>query len=223
MASHHAVIAIDGPAASGKSSVARSLAGELGFAYVNSGSLYRAVAWLVNERSIVPEDAHAVTALLKQTPFHFGLQDNASVISVDGINPEPYLRSEAVNRAVSRVSTLRVVREFLLEPLRAYAEQANLIMEGRDIGSTVFPDTPYKFYIDASPEVRAQRRAAQGQQDDLAFRDRLDASRASSPLAIAPDAHVVDTSRLSINEVVESVLELLRAKGLRWTHNDDHA
>ena len=88
-------------------------------------------------------------------------------------------------------------------------------MEGRDIGSTVFPQTPYKFYIDASPEVRARRRAAQGQQDNLAFRDRLDASRTASPLAIAPDAQVIDTSELSLDEVVGLVLRRLEEKGLQ--------
>ncbi|MBV8900377.1 MAG: (d)CMP kinase, partial [Verrucomicrobia bacterium] len=168
MAAHHySVIAIDGPAASGKSSVARRLAAELRFAYVNSGSLYRAIAWLANERAVKPDDARAVAALLEQTSFRFELRNHASVISIDGVNPEPYLRSEAVNDVVSKISALKAVREFLLGPLRQYAERANLIMEGRDIGSAVFPDTPYKFYIDAAPEVRARRRAAQGQQDNL--------------------------------------------------------
>ena len=160
MAAHYSVIAIDGPAASGKSSVARRLAAELQFAYVNSGSLYRAVAWLANDRAVKPDDSQAVARLLRQTSFRFDLRNNASVVSIDGVDPEPYLRSEAVNSVVSKISALNVVREFLLGPLRRYAERANLIMEGRDIGSAVFPDTPYKFYIDASPEVRARRRAA---------------------------------------------------------------
>jgi cytidylate kinase len=177
--------------------------------------LYRAIAWLANDRAVKPDDSQAVANLLSQTSFSFGLRDNVSVISIDGVDPEPYLRSEAVNNVVSRISALNVVREFLLGPLRQYAEQANLIMEGRDIGSTVFPGTPYKFYIDASPEVRARRRAAEGQPDDLAFRDRLDASRTSSPLAIAPDAQVVDTSELSLDQVVALVLQRLEEMGLR--------
>jgi CMP/dCMP kinase len=215
-AHHYSVIAIDGPAASGKSSVARRLAAELRFAYVNSGSLYRAIAWLANERAVKPDDARAVATLLEQTSFRFELRNHASVISIDGVDPESYLRSEAVNGVVSKISALNVVREFLLGPLRQYAERANLIMEGRDIGSAVFPDTPYKFYIDAAPEVRARRRTAQGQQDNLASRDRLDASRTIAPLTIAPDAQVVDTSELSLDQVVALVLQRLEEKGLRW-------
>ncbi|MBV8901310.1 MAG: (d)CMP kinase [Verrucomicrobia bacterium] len=215
MAAHHSVIAIDGPAASGKSSVARRVAAELRFAYVNSGSLYRAIAWLANDRAVKPDDSQAVAKLLSQTSFRFDLRNNASAISIDGVDPEPHLRSEAVNNVVSKISALNVVREFLLGPLRQYAEQANLIMEGRDIGSAVFPDTPYKFYIDASPEVRARRRAAEGQQDNLSSRDRLDASRTIAPLKIAPDAEVVDTSDLSLDQVVALVLRRLEEKGLR--------
>lgn len=216
MAARYFVIAIDGPAASGKSSVARRLATELRFTYVNSGSLYRAIAWLANERAVKADDSQAVAALLRQTSFRFDLRNNASFISIDGVNPEPHLRSAAVNDVVSKISALNVVREFLLGPLRQYAERANLIMEGRDIGSAVFPDTPYKFYIDASPEVRARRRAAEGQLDNLASRDRLDASRTLAPLAIAPDAELVDTSELSLDQVVALVLRRLEEKGLRW-------
>ncbi|MBV9998811.1 MAG: (d)CMP kinase [Verrucomicrobia bacterium] len=215
MAARYSVIAIDGPAASGKSSVARRLAAELRFTYVNSGSLYRAIAWLANERAVKADDSQAVAALLRQTSFRFDLRNNASFISIDGVDPEPHLRSAAVNNVVSKISALNVVREFLLGPLRQFAERANLIMEGRDIGSAVFPDTPYKFYIDASPEVRARRRAAEGQQDNLASRDRLDASRTLAPLAIAPDAEVVDTSELSLDQVVALVLRRLEEKGLR--------
>lgn len=216
MGARYSVIAIDGPAASGKSSVARRLAAELKFAYVNSGSLYRAIAWLANERAVKADDPEAVARLLRQTSFRFDLRNNASIISIDGVDPEPHLRSEAVNNVVSKISALNVVREFLMDPLRRYAEQGNLIMEGRDIGSAVFPDTPYKFYIDASPEVRARRRAAEGQPDNLAVRDRLDASRTIAPLAIARDAQVVDTSELSLDEVVELVLRRLEEQGLRW-------
>ena len=215
MAAKYSVIAIDGPAASGKSSVARRLAAELRFAYVNSGSLYRAIAWLANVRAVKPDDSQAVARLLRQTSFRFDLRNDVSVVSIDGVDPEPHLRSEAVNEVVSKISELNVVREFLLGPLRQYGERTNLIMEGRDIGSTVFPDTPYKFYIDASPEVRARRRAAQGQPDNLASRDRLDASRTLSPLAIAPDAQVVDTSELSLDQVVALILQRLEEKGLR--------
>ncbi len=220
------VIAIDGPAASGKSSVARRLAHELDFAYVNSGSAYRAVAWLALWRGGAPggppppaaggarADAPALAALLARTDFRLGLRDKVSYILVDGVDPEAHLRSVEVNRVVSEVSALRPVRDFLLEPLRSYARDGDLIMEGRDIGSTVFPHTPYKFYIDASPGVRARRRAAEGLRDDLVVRDRLDSSRVSSPLTVAPDALVVDTSALDLEGVVRLVLARLRERGL---------
>jgi cytidylate kinase len=208
------VVAIDGPAASGKSSVSRRLAGELGFAYVNSGSLYRAITWLAHERGVAPDDAPAVSRLLRETSFRFELCDQTALIVVDGVNPEPFLRSTVVNQLVSRVSTLSIVREFLLTPLRGYADLGDLIMEGRDIGTTVFPDTPHKFFIDASPEVRARRRVAEGQRDDLSYRDRLDSSRAASPLFVAADSRVIDTSNLNLDEVVAMVLRYLREGGV---------
>ncbi|HEY0790412.1 MAG TPA: (d)CMP kinase [Chthoniobacterales bacterium] len=212
--SRYSVVAIDGPAASGKSSVSRRLAEELGFAYVNSGSLYRAVAWLTHERAVAPDDGPSIERLLTDTLFRFELLDQVACIVIDGVNPEPFLRSTVVNQLVSRVSSLRVVREFLLTPLRSYADRGDLIMEGRDIGTTVFPDTPYKFFIDASPEVRARRRLAEGQRDDLSYRDRLDSSRAASPLYAAPDSRVIDTSSLSLDEVVATVLRHLRDRGV---------
>jgi CMP/dCMP kinase len=119
-----------------------------------------------------------------------------------------------VNRTVSAVSAIPEVRAFLLPHLRGFARLDNIVMEGRDIGSTVFPETPFKFYIDAAPEVRARRRAAQGLKDNLAHRDRADSSRRSSPLIIADDAEVIDSSSLSIAGVIDQVLNRLRQKGL---------
>jgi CMP/dCMP kinase len=120
-----------------------------------------------------------------------------------------------VNVEVSRVSTVPEVRKRLVERMRDYARNHDLVVEGRDIGSVVFPDTPFKFYIDALPEVRAQRRAAQGHRDEIAQRDRADSSRAASPLIIAKDAEVIDTSKLSIDAVVGEIVSRLKKKGLR--------
>ncbi len=163
----HRVIAIDGPAASGKSSVARELARQLGFVYVNSGAMYRALTWLVLERGIDAADAVAVEKLAEQAPILCQLRGNESLILLDDVDPEPFLREDRVNANVSLVSSVPRVREILVEQLRRYAGSNDLVMEGRDIGSVVFPGTPFKFYIDASPEIRLRRREAQGQHDRI--------------------------------------------------------
>jgi CMP/dCMP kinase len=212
--SEFSVIAIDGPAASGKSTVARKLAKRLGFSYVNSGALYRGIAWLAIEHDIRPDDANAICGQLHNSVFKFALQGKELVFLIDGISPEVHLRDERVNRTVSTISAIADVRDFLVAHLRQFLTWDNLVMEGRDIGSMVFPDTLYKFYIDASLEVRAQRRAVQGQRDDLFFRDRADSSRRASPLTIAEDAHVIDSSSLTIDGVVGEIVGRLRMKGL---------
>jgi CMP/dCMP kinase len=212
--SEFSVIAIDGPAASGKSTVARKLAKRLGFSYVNSGALYRGIAWLAIEHGIGPDDASAICGQLHNSVFKFHLQGKELVFLIDGISPDSHLRDERVNRTVSAISAIADVRDFLVTHLRQFLTWDNLVMEGRDIGSMVFPDTLYKFYIDASLEVRAQRRAVQGQRDDLFFRDRADSSRRASPLTIAEDAHVIDSSSLTIDGVVGEIVGRLRMKGL---------
>ncbi len=208
--SEFSVIAIDGPAASGKSTVARKLAKRLGFSYVNSGALYRGIAWLAIEHDIRPDDANAICGQLHNSVFKFALQDKELVFLIDGISPEVHLRDERVNRTVSTISAIADVRDFLVAHLRQFLTWDNLVMEGRDIGSMVFPDTLYKFYIDASLEVRAQRRVVQGQRDDLFFRDRADSSRRASPLTIAEDAHVIDSSSLTIDGVVGEIVGRLK-------------
>jgi cytidylate kinase len=120
-----------------------------------------------------------------------------------------------VNKNVSRVSSVPRVREIVVQKMREYARSHALVMEGRDIGSVVFPDTPYKFYIDASPDVRLRRRAAEGQRDEIAARDRADSSRIASPLVIAENAHVIDTSHLTIEGVVDEIIARLKQKGLQ--------
>jgi cytidylate kinase len=212
--SDFSVIAIDGPAASGKSTVARKLAKRLGFSYVNSGALYRGIAWLAHLHTIPANDANAVCNQIRKSVFNFDLRGKELIFLIDGESPEPHLRDEEVNRTVSAISAIAEVREFLVAHLREFLTWDNLVMEGRDIGSMVFPDTLYKFYIDASLEVRAQRRAVQGQRDDLFFRDRADSSRRASPLTIAEDAHVIDSSSLTIDGVVGEIVGRLKMKGL---------
>jgi len=205
----HRVVAIDGPAASGKSTVARLLAKRLGFVYVNTGAMYRAVTWLALRHGIDPSDAQAVSALLDSTPMEFGVAEAESTIRMDGMDPSPYLNDPAVAAHVSAIAAIPKIREVLVTRQREYARDVDLVMEGRDIGSVVFPETPHKFYIDASEEVRAKRRAAQGLHDDLAARDKKDSSRSTAPLKIAEGAHVIDSTCLTIEGVVEEVLRRL--------------
>jgi cytidylate kinase len=210
----HVVIAIDGPAASGKSSVAREVARRLGFVYVNSGAMYRAVTWHVLKSGIDPYDRAAVESKISQFRIDCGLLGQQSHIMIDGVDPTAHLREDSVNQNVSAISSVPRVREVLVQKMRSYADDHNVVMEGRDIGSVVFPQTPFKFYIDANPEVRSLRRAAQGEQDAISMRDQFDSSRATAPLIIAPDAEVIDSSHLTIEQVVEKIFERLRAKNL---------
>jgi cytidylate kinase len=208
------VIAIDGPAASGKSSVARALAKRLRYSYVNSGAMYRAVTWRALQRGIAVQDPDAVGAMAEEARIACELIDNESRISIDNFDPSPQLHSDEVNRAVSLVSRVPRVREMINLQMRRCVASRDVVIEGRDIGSVVFPGTPFKFFLDASPEVRTRRRNAQGQRDEIAMRDQADSSRRMAPLVIAPDAERIDTSDLTIPEVVEEILKRLRAKGL---------
>jgi CMP/dCMP kinase len=208
------VVAIDGPAASGKSTVARVLAARLNFSYVNSGLMYRSVAWLAHVRRVNPDRGDAVWQTIRAAELQFGLGNKELFIRIDGADPEDHLKEEVVNRTVSIVATIPEVRTFLSDQLRKFSALDNVVVEGRDIGSVVFPETPFKFYIDASPEIRARRRTAQGLKDSPAHRDRIDSSRRSSPLIIADDAEVIDSSSLSIELVVKDVVVRLQRKGL---------
>ena len=208
------VVAIDGPAASGKSSVARELARRLRFVYVNSGAIYRAITWHILRKGINPGDTVCVTQAVESARIACHLENNESRIFVDNVDPTNYLREDRVNEIVSRVSSIRRIREIAVNKMRHCARSHDLAMEGRDIGSVVFPETPYKFYVDASPDVRLQRRLAQGQRDEIAARDYADSSRLASPLIITRDAHVTDTSDLTIEEVVDEIIGQLKLKGL---------
>ena len=211
----HIVIAIDGPAASGKSSVARALARQLGIAYINTGAMYRAVTWHALRAGVASSDAEGVIALLARTNFTCGVDENReSTFLIDGIDPTAELLSEEINRHVSHIAAIAEVRRLLVDLQRTYAVGLDIVMEGRDIGSVVFPETRFKFYIDASAEVRAQRRARQGLQDSILNRDKIDSSRRASPLIIAEDAHVIDSSYLTIDGVAGEIIGRLKQKGL---------
>jgi len=211
----HRVIAIDGPAASGKSSVARELARRLGFIYVNSGAIYRAITWHILNKGTSIDDTKRVAQILESAAITCCLRDGESRILIDNVDPADHLRDDRVNESVAHVSRLPLVRQIVGQKLHECARDHDVVVEGRDIGSVVFPETPYKFYVDASPEVRLRRRAAQGERDAITLRDQADSSRSVSPLVRAEDAYVIDTSQLTVENVVCEILIRLKETGLR--------
>jgi CMP/dCMP kinase len=207
-------IAIDGPAASGKSTLAREIARHLGLVMVNSGAMYRAVTWEALREGIDPHDTAAVIAMLNRMDIRCGEIGMESTIVINGADPGDELRSEAVNANVSAVSAIPEVRERLVELQRNYLDHTSIIMEGRDIGSVVFPDTPFKIYVDADESVRAARRKDDGETDSVAKRDAADSGRATAPLVVAEGAVILDNSHHTIESGVAAALEILKAQGL---------
>jgi len=214
------VVAIDGPAGAGKSSASRGLAGRLGFAYVDTGGMYRAVGVLAEERRIALDDDPALAHLID------GLRiDSAGErLVVDGRDLSDAIRTAAAGELASRVSTRPVVRERLVALQRMLGARGDVVMEGRDIGTVVFPDAGLKVFLTASPEERARRRArelaARGEladerqlAADIARRDRRDSERAHSPLKPAADAVIVDTSGVDLPTVVTRLTMLVES---RW-------
>ena len=199
------VVAIDGPAGAGKSTVARLLAERCGFTYVNTGSLYRAIAWAAAGKGVDIKDL--------QDDFLSGLDLDYvdGKLLVNGVDPGEELRSSACSAAASLIATQPRVRQFLLPVQRNAAMKGWIVMEGRDIGSVIFPDAAYKFFVTASVEERARRRLEQNANETLTFeeikklifeRDYQDSHRSEAPLRQAEDAVLVDTSKMSIDEVV---------------------
>lgn len=205
-------IAIDGPAASGKSTVAKLIAKELGFTFINTGAMYRAVTWYVLQQGISPADTEAVKALLPTIPLSFGKDGAVSTVMCKGRVLGEELTLQSTNDNVSTIAAIPEVRALLVEKQREYNATEPVVMEGRDIGTVVFPNTPYKYFVTASEEVRAARRAAQGLTDSIAERDRKDSARACAPLTKADDAQLVDTSEMSISEVVAAIAADIRKR-----------
>lgn len=215
MNSPHFAIAIDGPAASGKSTLARKLAEKLGLVMVNSGAMYRAVTWKALAENIDPKDAAAVRELISRTTFTCGRDGMTSTISVNGeIPPDEALRSPEVNAGVSSIAAIPEVRAILVDLQRGYLAHSSVVMEGRDIGSVVFPDTPYKIYVDASEAVRNARRRAMGEIDSVAKRDADDSKRATAPLVVAEGAIVMDNSDHTVESGLAALITILKQQGL---------
>jgi cytidylate kinase len=218
----NSILAIDGPSASGKSTVARRVAEALGFAYVDSGAVYRGVTWQLLRRGVEPRDSGAVARCLRDLAFEHYRAGNAIRFRIDGEDPGEELRSAPVRENVSAVAALPDVRAAVNGWLRESARFGNLVMEGRDIGTVVFPGTPLKFFLDADPEERARRRHAELVQrrenvpvesvrDSLQRRDALDSERAAAPLRVATGATVINTTGIGIDAVVARILERVRA------------
>jgi len=211
------IIAIDGPSGAGKSTAAQRLACRLGYRYVDSGALYRAVGWLVCEHALPLEDPDAIVVCLQRIPIELTFSNGTLQVWVGGQCVTAQLRSEAVARTASAVATIPGVRQVITAQLRQLGGQADMVMEGRDIGTVVFPDATVKFFLDASPTVRGQRRLQEMQQggspvtlgqvvEAMARRDSQDRARATAPLMRSPDARAIDTTDLTVDEVVQTML-----------------
>src|SRR5690242_9645872 len=197
------VIAIDGTSASGKSTNAKLVARALGFVYVDTGAMYRTLAWYCLQKRIDVNDAKAVAAACRKWKTSLECKDGRVHLLVEGYYPEKEIRTAETSGAVSHVATVPKVRDWMKKTQRECIQFGNLVMEGRDIGTNVFPETDYKFYLDAHLEERTKRRAAEGVNENLAARDQRDSQRAAAPLMIALGARVINNSAMTSAETSE--------------------
>jgi len=199
------LIAIDGPAGAGKSTVSRAVAERLGLDRLDTGAMYRSVAWQALQRGVDPADADAVAEIARTAIIEVG-----AVVTMNGVDVTAAIRSPEVSRAVSVVAANPQVRAELVKRQRRWARgRVGGVVEGRDIGTVVFPGATLKIYLTASAEERTRRRGRDESADGVALRDRIDSTRATSPLTRAADAHVLDTTGRSVDDVVEEVLSWL--------------
>lgn len=201
------VIAIDGASASGKSTNAKRVARALGFLHVDTGAMYRTLAWYCLKKGINVRDAAAVSVACEQWPAALSCVNNTVRLLIEGHDPGQELRSSEVSAAVPLVAAAPRVRTWMKRTQRDCLKFGNLVMEGRDIGAHIFPEAQFKFYLDASLTERARRRAAEGSREDIAARDEHDTRRTAAPLRIANDAIVIDNSRLTPEETTALILE----------------
>jgi cytidylate kinase len=215
------IIAIDGPSGAGKGTVARAVARELGCRHVDSGAMYRAVGWKALHDAVPLDDEAAVAALAERSQIEMA----GTSVTIDAIDVTRAIRTPEIDRAATAVARLPLVRAVLVARQRQMGTIEGIVMEGRDIGTVVFPDADVKVYLDASPEERARRRATDPAHSDvpvavsdvatlLTERDESDRTRTASPLYAAPDAHIVDTTGKSVDDVVGEVMAVVRRKRL---------
>jgi cytidylate kinase len=212
-------IAIDGPSGAGKGTVARAVAAELGYRHIDSGAMYRAIGWKAIQRLVPLDDEQAVTRVAEDSR----LEIVAEAVSIDGTDVTRAIRTPEIDRAAAAVARMPRVRAALVARQRELGARGGIVMEGRDIGTVVFPRADVKIYLDASPEERARRRALDPSHSGgptavaevataLTARDELDRTRAASPLFAASDAVIIDTTRMPVAQVVEDVLRVVRSK-----------
>jgi cytidylate kinase len=214
------VIAIDGPSGAGKGTVSRAIAAHLHYRHVDTGAMYRALAWLARHRGLDLNDAAAVAELARSAEIRCD-----TVVEIDGHDVTREIRTPEIDRAAALVAQHPAVRDVLVARQRVCGQDGGVVMEGRDIGTVVFPDADVKFYLDASPEERARRRAADAAHAagrsgaavevvarELEARDRTDSTRRASPLARAADAIYIDTTGMAVAEVVDTVLRTIDAR-----------
>lgn len=217
------VIAIDGPAGAGKSTVAQKVAQRLGLGYVDSGATYRAAALWVLDQGVPVDDEPAVAERIAGAEIRFAAEGANTMVLLNGEDVTARIRTREVTLAAAKVSRLPAVRHKLVALQRALAGGPGLVMEGRDIGTVVFPDAPLKIFLKADPEERARRRLDQEKGEgrsttleqtayEIGRRDQLDAERKISPLVPAPDAHEIDSTRLTADQVVDAIVELARER-----------
>ena len=221
MSEKRIIVAIDGPAGAGKSTLARRVAAKLGFVYINSGAIYRAVALWAVRLAVSTSDMHRLEQLAKEAKIELTAGDPRVLLNDEDVTEA--IREPEIALAASQVSAVPAVRRALLSLQRGMAEKNSVVMEGRDIGSVVFPQAQVKIFLDADPRERARRRALELQNTgspvnvevvagEMQQRDQRDRNRSEAPLVQAPDAELVDTTGLSLEEVEEVILRLIRAR-----------
>jgi len=208
----HPVICLDGTSASGKSTVARLVAHDLGYVYVDTGAMYRAFTFLTLDAGHDPASRTRLKQLLEKVDFHAEILNGEITLREGTRDLAPHTRLPEVNAAVSIVSALPELREYLVNLQRKLRLSAPLVMEGRDIGTVACSDSPFKYFIDACPKVRAERRRKQGEKDNLAARDKLDSSRASAPLLRAADAVLLDSGENDARALADRIVREVRAR-----------
>ncbi len=206
------IIAIDGTSASGKSTNARMVAKALGYVYVDTGAMYRTLAWHCLQKKTDVHDPKAVAAVCRHWKTKLDCIDGKVRLLVDGYFPEKEIRTGAVSEAVSHAAAVPAVRKWMKEKQRECIAFGNLVMEGRDIGTNVFPETDFKFYLDAHLDERSKRRAAEGLNENLAARDQRDSQRAEAPLMIALGAVVINNSGLTSDQTCAKILEIIHTR-----------
>ena len=211
------VIALDGTSASGKSTNAKLVAKALGYAYVDTGAMYRSLAWYCLVKEVDLENDKAIASMCRRWKTELKNEGGHIRLYVDGYFPEKEIRTAETSAAVPVVAAVPAVRKWMKAKQRDCIEFGDLVMEGRDIGSNVFPDTDFKFYLDASLDERSKRRAADGVDENLAERDKQDSQRASAPLMIPLGARVINNSEMTADEtsalIINDVREKLEATG----------